>query len=252
MSRSLVCTLAVLAPMLAAPVMAQSPLSGTVGASILAAPDYLGSNDYKSRALPDFNIKYGDFAYLNWRDGLGVNLYQSENWTFSPFIGYHVGRDNTGDLSAFDKVDDGLTAGAKLTYHPNAWRYTLKAQTPFTGDVDGYKVTMRADWLNQIAPEWYVGLSPSLAYSSKEWTQDMFNVSAKDSARSGLERYQASKGYVRLGLAGSITYRFATSWSVTGIAGITHLSGDAKDSPIVRHIGDATQTLTGVLFNYHF
>ena len=251
MSRSLLCTL-MLAPLLAAPVQAQSPWQGSIGIGATVAPDYLGSDDYQSRVTPDFNLRYGDLAYLNWRDGLGINAVQTQYWTLSPFIGYHIGRKNTGDLSSFDKVNDGLTAGAKLTYRPNKWAYTLKAEAPFTGDVDGYKVTLRADWRDQIAPKWSVGVSPSLAYSSAAWTQALFNVSAQDAARSGLKQYEAEQGYWRLGVAGSITYQFATDWSLTGIAGITQLTGDAKDSSIVRQVGDATQTLTGVVLSYQF
>ena len=117
MSRSLVCTL-LMTPLLATPALAQSPWHGSVGIGATLAPDYLGSNDYKSRVTPDFNLKYGELAYLNWRDGLGINLVRSNDWTLSPFIGYHIGRKNTGDLSSFDKVDDGLTAGVKLSYKP--------------------------------------------------------------------------------------------------------------------------------------
>lgn len=252
MSRSFIYSLAALAPMLAAPAMAQSPWSGTLGAAVMVTPDYLGSDDYTSRVLPDLNIKYGDFASLNWRDGLSLNLYQTPDWTVSPVIGYHVGRDNTGDLSQFEKVDAGLTGGLKLTYHPGVWRYTLKAETSLTGDTDGHRITLRAGWRDQIAPDWHVGLGSHLVYSSKQWTQDMFNVSARDASRSGLAAYNADSGYWRAGLTGSMTYRFASSWSVTGLAGITQLSGDAKDSPIVSQAGDATQTLAGVVLNYHF
>ncbi|GGB44224.1 hypothetical protein GCM10011502_16910 [Oceanisphaera marina] len=252
MSRSFIYSLAALAPMLAAPAMAQSPWSGTLGAAVMVTPDYLGSDDYTSRVLPDLNVKYGELFYLNLRDGLGWNLYQQQDWSLSPFIGYHLGRDNTGDLSGFEKIDAGLTGGVRLSYQPGAWNYSLKAETPLGGDVEGYKVTLRAGWRSEIAPNWYAGFGPSLIYSSKEWTQDMFDVSARDAARSGLSRYRADQGYWRLGLTGSMTYRFASDWSVTGLAGITQLSGDAKDSPIVSQVGDATQTLTGVVLSYHF
>lgn len=252
MSRSLLYSLVILTPMLAAPALAQSPWSGSIGAGVMMTPDYLGSNDYTSNVVPDIQLNYGDFAYLSWRDGLGVNLYQQQDWTISPFLGYHVGRDNEGDISSFEKVDAGMTAGLRISYAPGAWRYSVKAQAPVTGDVGGYKVSFRADFQEQIAPKWYVGITPSLSYSSSQWTQDMFNVSARDSARSGLNQYHASSGYLRLGLSGNISYQFADSWNLTGIAGVTQLTGDAKDSPIVKQVGDATQVLTGVLISYQF
>lgn len=252
MSRSTLCSLVLLTPLFAAPVLADSPWAGSVGVSSVIAPDYLGSDDYKNRVLPDVTLKYGDFAYLNWRDGLGANIYRNQNWTLSPFIGFHVGRDNKGDISAFEKVDAGLTAGLRVSYQPNAWRYSLKVQTPFTGDVDGYRISLRGDLREQIAPKWFVGISPGLSYSSSKWTQDMFNVSHKDAAHSGLNPYQADSGYLRLGLNGNITYMLADHWSITGVAGVTQLTGDAKDSPIVKQVGDATQVLAGMAVSYHF
>ncbi|MBO1520104.1 MipA/OmpV family protein [Oceanisphaera pacifica] len=252
MSRFSLCSLALLTPLLAAPALAQGPWSGSIGAGLMMTPDYLGSNDYTSRAVPDIELNYGDFAYLSWRDGLGINLYQQQNWTISPFLGFHVGRDNEGNISAFEKVDAGMTAGVRVSYQPNMWRYSLKAQTPVTGDVSGYKLSLNANLRQQIAPKWHMGITPSLSYSSSSWTQDMFNVSARDSAYSGLRQYQASSGHLRLGLIGSVTYQFTKHWNLTGVAGATQLTGDAKDSPIVKQVGDATQLLTGVAINYSF
>lgn len=250
MYRSLMCSLAAL-PLLTAPAMAQT-WSGSLGVSVTQAPDYLGSNDDETRVLPDINLRFGEQLYLNLRDGLGWNLYRRHNWTLSPFVGYQPGRDNTGDLSRFEKVDDSLTGGLRLSYQPGPWNMSLQAQAPLTGDVDGYQLTLRAGWRGQIAPGWSAGFGPSLTYSSKEWTQSLFRVSAADAARSDFSRYEPNDGYWRLGLSGNINYRFASRWSVTGVAGITQLTGDAEDSPIVRQTGDATQALAGLVLSYHF
>jgi MipA family protein len=40
------------------------------------------------------------------------------------------------------------------------------------------------------------------------------------------------------------------SWSLTGIVGMTYLTGNAKESPIVEDIGSATQAFGGALINY--
>ncbi|GAA3711027.1 MipA/OmpV family protein [Oceanisphaera sediminis] len=252
MSRSFLYSLATLAPLLAVPAQAQYTWSGSLGASAVMAPDYLGSDDYKARVLPDLNVRYGDLFYLNWRDGLGWNLIQQQDWSLSPFIGYQPGRDNTGDLSRFDQVDGGLSGGVRVSYQPGSWRYSLQAETPLTGDVDGYQLTARAGWREKVAPNLRASFGPSLVYSSKEWTQDMFGVTAADAARSGLSRYRPDQGYLRLGLSGSLNYRFAPDWSITGLAGITRLTGDAKDSPIVSQAGEATQALAGAVLSYHF
>ncbi|OYD23328.1 MipA/OmpV family protein [Oceanimonas baumannii] len=250
MYRSIACSLATL-PLLAVPAMAQ-PLNGSIGVSVTLAPDYLGSDDYKTRILPDANLRYGDQFYLNLRDGLGWNLYHQKNWTLSPFIGYIPGRDNDGDLSRFEKIDGGITGGMRLRYQPGPWNVTLKAQTPLTGDMDGYQVILRAGWRHSISPNWSAGIGPNLIYSSKEWTQSLFRVSATDAARSGFQRYEPGDGYWRLGLSGHVNYRFSSNWSLTGLATVTRLTGDAKDSPIVRQVGESTQVLAGTVLSYHF
>lgn len=252
MSRPSLYSLTALLPLLAAPAMAQQQWSGSVGAAALLMPDYLGSDDYDSRLLPDVNLRYGDLFYLNWREGLGWNLIQQPNWSLSPYIGYLPGRDNTGDLRRFDKVDESLSAGLRASYRQGPWRYVLEAETPFSGDVDGYQISFRASWYENIAPNWRAGFGPSLTYSSADWTRSLFGVSASDAARSGLDRYRPDDGYWRLGLSGSVNYRFAPDWSVTGLAGVTRLTGDASDSPIVAELGDATQAIGGVVLSYHF
>ncbi|NLJ91454.1 MAG: hypothetical protein GX324_00125 [Aeromonadales bacterium] len=42
MSRSILYSLALVSPLLAAPVLADSPWGGSVGASVMVTPDYLG------------------------------------------------------------------------------------------------------------------------------------------------------------------------------------------------------------------
>ncbi|MBL1377156.1 MipA/OmpV family protein [Zobellella iuensis] len=252
MSRTYFLPALLLLPLAAPPVLAQQGWSGSIGAGALVAPDYLGSDNYKTRAVPDANLTYGDLFYVSWRDGLGWNLFQYQGFSLSPFIGYHPGRDNTGDLSRFDKVKGGATAGLRLGYRQGPWRYQLEGHTAATGDVDGYQLSFTANWREQLAPDWSVRISPSLTYSSSEWTRDMFGISVQEAARSGLSAYRPDDGYWRLGLSGSLNYRFATDWSVTGITGLTRLTGDAKDSPIVSRVGDATQAITGLLVSYHF
>jgi outer membrane protein len=130
--------------------------------------------------------------------------------------------------------------------------YSASVRTPITGDVDGYQVNLRSTWRAPLSDKLSLSVGPGLTYSSKQWTEDQFNVSAAESVRSGLARYSVNAGYLRARLGGALTYRMSPSWSLTGIVAMTYLTGNAKDSPIVEDIGSATQAFGGALVNYRF
>jgi outer membrane protein len=233
------------------PSLANTPWAASVGAGVIYAPDYLGSDDYETRVWPTLNVSYGDLFYFNIRDGLGWNLIRHGNWRLSPFIAYTPGRDNDGDLRRLDKVDGGATAGLRIAYTDRAWSYSAGIQSPFTGDVDGYQLALKTRWRNQLSDQWIASLGANVTYSSDDWTEDMFGISDAESARSGLAPYSPDD-YIRFGVSGSLTYSLSAHWAVTAMAGVTQLTSDAKDSPIVSDIGDATQAYTGLFLSYRF
>lgn len=234
------------------PSLAQESWKGSIGGGVIHAPNYLGSDDYESEAWPVLNLRYGERFYFNLRDGFGWNIVREGNWRVSPFIGYILGRDNEDDLRRLDDVDGGATAGLRVAYLDNAWVYSAAAQTPLSGDVDGYQLKLKAHWHGRLSEQWSASFGPTLTYSSDNWTQDIFGISSRESARSGLDAYEPSDGYFRAGIGGSLSYWLTPEWSVTAMAGVTRLTGDAEDSPIVDDIGNATQAYTGAFVSYRF
>lgn len=142
--------------------------------------------------------------YLNICDGLGFNLIDQEVWQLSTFLGYVVGRNNEDDLEAFDVVEAGAALGVRLRYQAGPVHYSGSVRTPVTGDVEGYQVTLRSSWRTPLSDTLSLSLGPGITYSSKQWTEDLFNVSAVESARSGLAAYSADAGYLRARLGGAI------------------------------------------------
>ncbi|MEX2516281.1 MAG: MipA/OmpV family protein [Gammaproteobacteria bacterium] len=223
-----------------------------IGAGAIYAPDYLGSDDYETRAWPTINLTYGDRFYLSSLGGLGWNAIRQGNWRVSPFISYTPGRDNDGDLNRLDKVDGGAAAGVRVVYTNDSWTYSGDAQTPFSGDMDGYQLSLKARWKGRLSKHWSASIGPSLTYSSTDWTKDMFGISSRENVRSGLSAFNPGDGYFRIGLGGTLSYWLTPDWSITGLASVSRLTGDAKDSPIVVDIGDATQAYAGVFVSYRF
>ncbi|WIX33345.1 MipA/OmpV family protein [Salinicola sp. JS01] len=231
---------------------AQPTWEGSVGAGAIYAPDYLGSDDYEWNAWPSLDATYGDTFFVSVTDGIGWNLVREGKWRVAPFIGYTFGRDDTGDIRALDQVDGGATAGLRASYLDDTWRYSAAAETPFTGDIDGYRVKFAATHVARLGERAAFTVGPRFSYTSAAWTEDLFGVSTGESARSGIRAYDPNDGYFTLGADATLSYYLTRQWSITGLVGVARLTGDAEDSPIVDDLGDATQWRAGAFINYHF
>lgn len=225
---------------------------GTLGAGAIYTPDYLGSDDYEWNAFPAVEATFDDTVFVSVRNGIGWNVINQNNVKVAPFIGYTFGRDDSGDLSRFDKVDGGATAGLRVSYRDASWHYTGSAETPFTGDIDGYRLAVRAQHVSRLGERTVMTFGPELAYTSDKWTDALFSVSPADSARSGIAAFEADDGAFTLGANASLSYYLTEQWSVTGLLGVSKLTGDASDSPIVDDVGSDVQWRTGAFINYHF
>ncbi|APX92349.1 structural protein MipA [Halomonas sp. 1513] len=244
--------LGLVAGLVATSAMAENPWQGSVGAGVLVTPEYLGSDDFRTRGWPSLELRYADAFYFNPREGLGWNAIREGNWVVSPYLGYTFGRDNRGALAAFEEVDGGATLGLRVSYDQGPWRYSLSGESPVSGDVNGSEWQARASWRAPLSERTFVTLGPSVSYSSASWTRAMFGVSAEDSARSGVAAYEPDSGYLRYGLSGTLSHALTPAWSLTALAGVTYLTGDAADSPIVDDVGDALQPVAGVFLSYRF
>lgn len=225
---------------------------GSVGAGVFSVPEYLGSDENETRGWPSASVTYGDTFYASVSDGIGWNLFRQGNWEVSPFISYLSGRDNDGELRGLDKVDDAAALGVRARYSTGPWGLEAATRTALGGDVDGYEAELKASWRTMLSQQLAFSVGPELTYSSDDWTDDMFGISPVESARSGLAVYRPNDGYFRMGLTSSLSYYLTRDWSVTGLLGVSRLTGDAADSPIVDDVGDETQVMGGALINYHF
>jgi outer membrane scaffolding protein for murein synthesis (MipA/OmpV family) len=82
--------------------------------------------------------------------------------------------------------------------------------------------------------------------------QTYFGVNNRDSARSGLDKYDADSGIKDVGLDLGVNWAFASSWDLRGIASYSKLVGDADDDSPVVDQGSENQFFTGVLVLFKF
>ncbi|MCS2608893.1 MipA/OmpV family protein [Halomonas dongshanensis] len=225
---------------------------GNIGLGVITAPDYLGSDDYRTRVWPALRASYGESLTISPDRGIQWHAIRQGNWRLSPFIGYTFGRDDRGDLDAFDKVRGGATLGLRADYTEGMTTLSLSGQSAVTGDVKGAEYEAAASLRLPISQRLVASVTPSITYANGAWTDAYFSVSEQDSARSGVAAYHTDGGYWRFGVSGSLTYALANDWSVTGFVGTSYLTGEAADSPIVDDLGSDWQSIAGASLNYRF
>lgn len=252
-----------LAAVLAFPATAQTPpprdWEMTLGAAALYAPDYEGSDDHKVRALPYVDASYKDTVFFRGTT-LGANLVSvngprpGDGLKIGPLIRYGFGREE-GDnevLRGLGDIDDAIELGGFARYSAGPWLADLQVAKDVAGGHEGVLVDAGIGWRATLSPRWRTTLRAHATWADETHMQNVFGISAAQSARSGLRRHEAGGGFKDVGLSASLAFAVTENWLLIGRAGYSRLLGDAADSPIVADKGSADQ-LSGMLtIGYRF
>lgn len=247
----------VILALLATPVLAAEQNQGnvlTLGGGVDVAPRYSGSDKSRVSAaqVVDYSMANGFFISTTRGIGYGNNI---GNLDYNAAVSYRTGRKDK------DVSSDSISSGSDY----------LRGMGDIKGSAIvvpglGYKVT---DWLNlQLQAEIPVserdngeavhfGISSPLYTSSKnavtlgltgswgsgKYMQTYYGVNAAQSAASGFARHDAGAGIYAWSMNLDWTYRLTSRWSVLTSAGVTQLTGDAGDSPIVQRKTSPTGSL---------
>lgn len=180
-----------------------------------------------------------------------------------PLARYRGGRDDDvddGAVAALSEVGDSIELGAYIGGGAPLQRLGLNDPGIFAGrlsfahDVNqghgGFLVEGSLSFIRPVSDDVKAIFSLSTSYASGRYMDAFYDVSAADSAASGLAPFNASAGFKDVGITGVIRYAFTDNWSASIIGNYTRLVGDAADSSIVNQTGSANQLFSGVSINY--
>ena len=226
--------------------------SASIGAGALVSPEYAGSDSYKVRALPNFQISYGDQLKIDPRQGVRYNFFPTANLTLGMGVGIDFGRDQGAsvDLNGLGDID--TTAEGKL-YADYRFKYA-RASVAFAQDLakghGGYTIKPSLGTFFPIPPAG-IFLIPSISttYASEDYLQSYFGVTAAQSAASGLAPYTAESGFKDISANLVVTKKFDDKWSLNVLGGYTYLLDKAANSPIVKK---RNQFTSGAFITYKF
>lgn len=243
----------------AAPAAADS-LEAGLGVGL--APEYEGADEYMVLPLP--RLKYETDVVTFETSGLGVaaDIVTARGFDGGPIIRWNMGRSDVDDavVDRLDDVDGGLELGGYIglsrpiaTFGEGA-PLMATGRFEFTQAVGGHEGLSGTVSAGLVKPfgETTVGASVFTTFSSDDYADAFFSVDARDSARSGLARYDAEGGLKSFGLTAFASHQLTEKWSINGFGSYSRLVGDAADSPIVDIRGDANQAFIGFGFSYRF
>jgi outer membrane protein len=234
----------------------------TIGAGVGAAPDYEGSEDYQ--AVPLWNLRADNlYAPKTYAQILGPtlrsNLLAHENVRIGLSGQYVFKRDDVDNnrVDDLESTDDGVMLGVLLGYDFDLSQDRMvgvefDARWDVKDDIGGL-FTLRAKYQAPFGQDrWLFVGGLETTYATDDYMEEFFEIDAANSARSGLDQFDADAGFKDVGLNASLTYKFTDAWSLTGSATYKRLLNDAEDSPVTDDEGSANQFLAGLLVNYRF
>jgi outer membrane scaffolding protein for murein synthesis (MipA/OmpV family) len=212
----------------------------SIGAGPFVIPDYEGSSDYEAGLMPFGQAAFDNGMFVRLEGlMLRANL-MPKSWVpwlrLGPLYNYRGSRSDVENskVDRLKNVSDAHELGLWGGFAIEGWFAQLDYLMD-TGDAhEGYTATARGGYDWKMDEAWTFGFAAHSTYASGDYMSTYFGIDGADSARSGLDTYNADGGIKDVGIGASCSWSFLQNWKLRGIADYTMLIGDADDdSPVV-------------------
>ncbi|WFC88701.1 MipA/OmpV family protein [Enterobacter roggenkampii] len=243
--------------LLATPVLAEEQRQGnvlTLGGGVDVGPRYSGSEKTRASAaqVVDYSMANGFFIGTTRGIGYGNNV---GNLDYSAALSYRVGRKDkdvssdsissgSDELRGMGEIKGSAIIVPGLGYKVTDWlNLQLQAEVPVSERDNGEAVHFGLSSPLYTSPTNAVTLALTGCWGSDKYMQTYYGVNAAQSAASGFARHDAGAGIYAWSMNLDWTHKLTSRWSVLASAGVTQLTGDAGDSPIVHRKTSPTGSL---------
>ncbi len=226
--------------------------AGTVGAVVISAPEYMGSDQRRLLVLPSIDYRWKNGWFAGFSNGVGYLFPSRPDMQYGLRVTADIGRKESRSdaLTGMGSVQPRPEAGAFFNYFPTPeWFLTSSLRYGAGNDRNGMQIDLGAGYATQLSAQWRTALGVATTYVNADYMQAFFGVTPQQAAASGYAVYSPGAGFRDVRLNASATYFIDARWSLTGAVTVSSLQGDARDSPIVFE----TAPVTGVLaLSYSF
>ncbi len=232
----------------------QSTFSVGVGAGYL--PEYAGADDSRFFAMLSLDYAHKSGFFASTRRGIGFQSATGPLRT-SVAISYERGRkehsrrfgSGSPDLRGMGDIAGSTVAKLGIGYDLGFMTFGTEAKFALSNRERGntYELAVGVPLLKTATNQ--VTLFGSADYADRKQMQTYYGVTAAQSARSGYNTYNPSRGFEKVALGVNWNHQINSAWSVRTMAGVLHMVGDAKDSPLTKR---RTSPMLLTTVNYAF
>ena len=217
-------------------------------------PNYKGSNQYEVSGFPFIDIKYKKIFFLNFREGLGVNVLHAPNFRVGAAFNFYGSRDkdDSTHLQGFQDVDAGLDAGVFGSISFEKFSAKLKFRQDISNNHEGHLISGRLVYKAIESRKLIANLNIKTTYANDNYMKTYFGVTNSQASSSGFKEFNANGGIKDVGAGTSVIYPFNKYWSFITIANYIRLLNDAANSPLVENAGSKNQFWLGIGVAYRF
>ncbi|MBE3285248.1 MipA/OmpV family protein [Enterobacter cloacae complex sp. P31C] len=242
--------------LLATPVMAAEQKGNvlTLGGGADVTPRYSGSDKSRVSAaqVVDYSMANGFFISTTRGIGYGNNI---GNFDYSAALSYRAGRKDkdvssdsiasgSDELRGMGEIKGSAIVVPGLGYKVTDWlNLQLQAEVPVSERDNGEAVHFGISSPLYASSKNEVTLALTGSWGSGKYMQTYYGVSDSQSSASGFARHDAGAGIYAWSMNLDWTHKLTSRWSVLAAAGVTQLTGDAGDSPIVQRKTSPTGSL---------
>ena len=226
-----------------------------LGAGLEYEAEYDGSEEYGTEVEPAFIIqkRNGDSMWFLEGQELGWRGRMNDLWLLQGGIRFEGGREESESpvLEGLGDVDDEVVGMTELRRaFGRDWSNWGAARLMAGGsDIGWLGVIAAGHTFAATSPGMGIDVYAFVTFSSDEFINRDFGVTAEQAANSGLPETELDGGYRSFGIQATGRWRFGDNWQLQAEAGYEKYNSDISDSPIAL---DDYEAEIGVSLLYRF
>ena len=220
----------------------------TLGAGVAARPHFQGSDGYQGQFAPLVDVQLGRF-FAKSGEGIGFNVLETPTFRAGMAVNWMTGYDQDEAPAGLNEVKDALGARLFASVRFKGTVATLAGTKAVTESERGLLINASLAYPIPLNKRLVIVPSLGASWADDDYMVSYFGVDASEAVTSRFSQYQPQSGLKDVSFRLSASYLMTDKISVVAFAGVTHLLGDAADSPFVER---QTQPLGLIGLTYTF
>jgi len=224
-------------------------INARMGVGFGWVPDYIGSDNYRFRALPILDVRYKELWRLSGSK-ITYTAFKTDGLEVGPLVNLHFGRKESANKALTGLGDIGTTLDVGI-FARFKHKGLLVETDVRRGISEGQGTLARLTAAHGIYQNGNFGasLAVRLQYLSQKGMQTNYGITQKqaDASRAGYDPFRASAGLSDMSVNIIGAYRLTEKARLMSLVSVGHLLGDAANSPLVTNgTGSPLQVIAGV------